>query len=91
MNYELVGELINWTIEAVLKPNIQQLQDIKKRAIQAKDKQLIEFCSRFEDAINNKQPLEPIFSDLLIENNKNIIQEANNIRTHRQPPEDLER
>ncbi len=90
MNRELYDDLMNWTLEAVLKPDIQQLQDIKKRAIQANDEQLIEFCSRFEDAISNKQPLQSIFEDLLTANNKIVLQKANNSRTHQQPPEDLE-
>lgn len=90
MNCELVDELMSWTLEAVLKPDIQQLQNIKKRAQQANDEQLIGFCSRFEDAISNKQPLQPVFKDLLTANNKNIIQKTNNSRTHQRSPEDLE-
>ena len=35
MNREIVDELMTWTMEAILSPNIQQLQDIKKKALQA--------------------------------------------------------
>lgn len=90
MNRELIDKLMNWTIEAVLKPDIQQLQDIKEKALQAGEQQLVEFCNRFEQAIQNKQPIQPIFKELLTANNKDIIAKANEKITHRRPPEDLE-
>lgn len=90
MNREIVDELMTWTMEAILSPNIQQLQDIKKKALQAKEQQLVEFCSRFEQAIKSRQPIQPIFKELLEANNKNIIKRADEKLANRKPPEDLE-
>lgn len=90
MNRELVDELMNWTLEAVLKPNMQQLQNIKQKALQEGDTQLVEFCNKFEKAIQNKQSIQPIFQELLTANNKNILGRTEAKRTHQKPPEDLE-
>ena len=90
MNRELVDELMSWTIEAILKPDVQQLQDIKEKALQAEEQQLVEFCIRFEQAIKNKQPIQPIFKELLTANTKNVIARTNEKITHQRPPEDLE-
>lgn len=90
MNRELFDELMSWTMEAILQPNIQQLQNIKKKALQANDQQLVEFCSRFEQATQNKQPIQPIFKELLEANNKNIIRGVDEKLANRKPPEDLE-
>jgi hypothetical protein len=90
MNREIVDELMTWTMEAILKPNIQELQDIKKKALQANDHQLVEFCSRFEQAIQNKQQIQPIFKELLEVNNKNIIRRVDEKLANRKSSEDLE-
>ncbi len=90
MNCELVNELMSWTLEAVLKPDIQQLQNIKLKALQQGDTQLVEFCNEFEKAIQNKQSIQPIFQKLLAVNNRNILGRAETKRTHVKPPEDLE-
>lgn len=90
MNRELVDELMSWTMEAILKPDIQQLQNIKQKAIQVRDLQLVEFCNKFEKAIQNKQPIQPIFQELLTTNNKMILEKADAKRTNQRPPEDLE-
>ena len=90
MNRELVDKLMSWTIEAVLKPDVQQLQDIKEKALQAGEQQLVEFCSRFEQAIQNKQPIQPILKELLTANTKDVMARANEKITQRRPPEDLE-
>ena len=91
MNRELVDELMSWTMEAILKPNIQQLQNIKQKALQVRDLQLVEFCNKFEKAIQNKQPIQPIFQELLTTNNKMLLEKVDAKRTHQRPPEDLER
>lgn len=90
MNKELVDELMSWTLEAVLKPNMQELQNIKQKALQEGDTQLVEFCNKFEKTIQNKQPIQPIFQELLTANNKSILGRAEAKRTHQKPPEDLE-
>lgn len=90
MNCELVDELISWTMEAILKPDIQQLQNIKQKALQVRDLQLVEFCNKFEKAIQNKQPIQPIFQELLTTNNKMVLGKADAKRTHQRPPEGLE-
>lgn len=90
MNRELVDELMSWTMEAILKPDIQQLKNIKQKALQLRDLQLVEFCNQFENAIQNKQPIQPIFQDLLTTNNKMILEKVDAKRTHQKPPEDLE-
>ena len=56
MNRELVDELMSWTLEAVLKPDVQQLQNIKKKALQLREVQLVEFCNQFEK--NYKEKIE---------------------------------
>lgn len=90
MNRELVDELMSWTMEAILKPDIQQLQNIKQKAVEAEDQQLVEFCNQFEKAIQNKQSIHPIFKELLDTNNKIVLERADAKRTHTKPPEDLE-
>lgn len=90
MNRELVDELMSWTMEAVLKPDIQQLQNIKQKALEVRDLQLVEFCNKFEKAIQNKQPIQPIFQELLTTNNKMLLEKVDAKRTHQRPPEDLE-
>lgn len=90
MNKELVDELMSWTMEAILKPDIQQLQNIKKKAVEVKDQQLLEFCNQFEKAIQNKQPIQPIFKELLETNNRTILGKVEAMRTHTKPPEGLE-
>lgn len=90
MNNEIFNELMSWTMEAVLNPNMEELQNIKQRALQVKEQQLVKFCDRFEDAVNNKQSLNAIFKDLLETNNRNIIKSVNDRRVKHNPPEDLE-
>ncbi len=90
MNRELVDELMTWSLEAILKPDIQRLHNIKQKALQARDQQLVEFCDKFEKTIQNKQPIQPIFTELLATNNRMILARAEAKRTHTRSPEDLE-
>lgn len=69
---------------------MQQLQNIKLKALQQKDTRLVEFCNKFEKAIQSKQPIQPIFQELLTANNKSVLGRAEAKRTHQKPPEDLE-